>query len=255
MKKALIRWMCLALVVLSAVSLCACGTKAPEPTPTPEPTPEATPSPEPTPEPTPMPTVQSVDIQYSGKKLDDFTMHIGEIVPLTVAVLPADLPVEVEWSTDPDGEAALKFHPSDTDPAQCDVECIGPLPENSGGVRIYAQVYGGKASCMVHVIGTGVAREEQKVEIYYPIEDRVLTNFSMRVGETIDLEARPLNGAAKEGTVVWSMSDKAATALRFVEDKTDPWKVTLECFKTIPTSVNIYVELDGVKSACVIYPN
>ena len=87
------------------------------------------------------------------------------------------------------------------------------------------------------------------------IEDRVLTNFSMRVGESIALEARPLNGAAKEGTVVWSMSDKAASALRFIEDKTDPWKVTLECFNTVPASVNIYVELDGVKSACVIYPN
>ena len=108
---------------------------------------------------------------------------------------------------------------------------------------------------MVHVVGTGVAREEQKVEIYYPLEDRVLTNFSMRVGESIALEARPLNGAAKEGTVVWSMSDKAATALRFIEDKTDPWKITLECFNTVPASVNIYVELDGVKSACVVYPN
>ena len=143
----------------------------------------------------------------------------------------------------------------ETDPARCDVECIGPLPEESGGVKIYAQIYGGKASCVVHVVGTGVAREQQTVEIYYPLEDRVLTNFSMRVGETIDLEARPINGANREGTVVWSMSEKAATALRFVEDKTDPWKVTLECFTTIPTSVNIYVELDGVKSACTIYAN
>ena len=204
-----------------------------------------------------MPTVQSVDIHYAGKKLEDFTMKVGETVPLSVAVLPGDIPIEVVWSTDPDGEGAFEFKPSDTDPSRCDVVCVGPLPAESGGVHIYAQVYGGRASCMVHVIGTDVAYtpSQQTVEIRYSLNDEKRTDFTMKVGESVPLVAVPLNEENEE-TVVWSMDDAASRALRFVEDKSDPFKVTLECFKALPAGtggVRIYAELEGVKTACIVY--
>ena len=204
-----------------------------------------------------MPTVQSVEIQYAGTMVEDFTMKVGETVPLTVSVLPADLPIEVAWSTDPDGENAFEFKVSDTDPTRCDVVCVGPLPAESGGVRIYAQVYGGKASCMVHVIGTDVAytSSEQTVEIRYSLNDEKRTDFTMKVGESVPLVAVPLN-EENESPVIWSMDDVAGQALRFVEDKMDPYKVSLECFGTLPAGtggVRIYAELDGVKTACIVY--
>ena len=256
MKRKPVRWLCLALAILMLVTTAGCGSKS-KAEPTPEPTPESTPAPtpEPTPEPTPMPTVQSIDIHYAGKKAEDFTMKVGEIVPLTVYVLPANLPVEAVWSTDEEGKNAFEFELSDTDPKACNLLCVGPLPADSGGVNIYVQVYGGKAQCRVHVVGTAAALEEKNVEIYYPLEDRKLTNFTMRVGESIQLEALPMNEET-EGVVTWSMDDTAARALRFIEDKTDPNKVTLECMQGLPAgtgSVTIFAELDGVKNGCIVY--
>ena len=259
MKHGICKGLCLALVLLMVFMLAACGSKTVTPEPTPEPTPVATPdpTPEPTPEPTPMPTVQSIDIHYAGKKLEDFTMKVGETVPLSVSVLPADIPIEVVWSTDEEGESAFEFKLSDTDPTRCDVVCVGPLPEESGGVHIYAQVYGGKASCMVHVIGTDVAytADKQTVEIRYSLNDEKRTDFTMRVGESVPLIAVPLNEENEE-TVIWSMDNVAKSALRFVEDKTDPFKVNLECYQALPAGtggVRIYAELEGVKTACIVY--
>ena len=88
---------------------------------------------------------------------------------------------------------------------------------------------------MVHVIGTDVAytSSEQTVEIRYSLNDEKRTDFTMKVGESVPLVAVPLN-EENESPVVWSMDDVAGQALRFVEDKTDPFKVSLECFGTLP---------------------
>lgn len=257
MRKKPVRWLCLVLVLLMLAPLAACGAKnMPDPTPPPTPEPTPAPTPEPTPEPTPMPTVQTIDIHYAGTKVEDFTMKVGETVPLTVYVLPENLPIEAVWSTDADGQSAFEFNVSESDPAACELVCVGPLPADSGGVNIYVQVYGGKAQCRVHVVGTEAAAREQKtVEIYYPLEDKKLTNFTMRVGESIQLEALPLNEQT-EDTVKWSMDDAAARALRFIEDKTDPNKITLECLQALPAGtggVTIFAELDGVKNGCIVY--
>lgn len=254
--KALFRCLCLTLSLLMLLPLCACGAGAPTPTPEPTIEPTPAPTPEPTPEPTPMPTVQSVDILYAGSKLDDFTMKVGQTVPLTVSVLPNDLPLEVSWYTEAEGAGSFEFKVSEADPSRCEVLCVAPLPEGSGGVYLYAQVYGGRASCKVHVIGTELAAMNQKTaRIYYPLEDKTLSDFMMRVGEAIILEAVPLN-EEYEGGIVWGMDEQAASALRFVEDKTNPRRVTLECFHALPAGtggVSIYAEVDGVKNGCIVY--
>ena len=75
------------------------------------------------------------------------------------------------------------------------------------------------------------------------------------MGESVPLVAVPLNEENEE-PVVWSMDEVASRALRFVEDKADPYKVTLECFQALPAgtgSVRIYAELGGVKTACLVY--
>ena len=156
------------------------------------------------------------------------------------------------------GESALKFNPSESDPAACEVVCVGPLPENSGGVRIYAQVYGGKAQCMVHVIGSesmAYTEDEQTVEIHYALNDKKLPDFTMKVGETVPLVAVPVKEDST-GTVVWSMDSDAERALRFIENESDPNKVSLECFQALPANtggVRIFAELDGVKTVCIVY--
>lgn len=254
--KQLTRSLSLLLALLMLLTLCACGAAAPEPTPEPTPAPTPAPTPEPTPEPTPMPSVQSVDILYAGTKLEDFTMKVGQTVPLTVSVLPAGLPLEVRWYAAEEGAGCFEFQVSETDPSRCDVLCVAPLPAESGGVYLYAQVYGGRASCKVHVVGTELAAMNQKTaKIYYPLEDKVLSDFMMRVGESIILEAVSLN-EEYEGPIVWGMDEKAASALRFVEDKSNPRRVTLECFGALPAGtggVSIYAELDGVKNGCIVY--
>ncbi len=254
--KALFRCLCLTLSLLMPLSLCACGASAPAPTPEPTVAPTPAPTPEPTPEPTPAPTVQSVDILYAGTKLDDFTMKVGQTVPLQVSVLPADLPLEVSWYSEAEGEGCFEFQTSESDPSRCDLLCVAPLPAGSGGVYLYAQVYGGRASCKVHVIGTELAAMNRKTgKIYYPLEDKTLSDFTMRVGEAIILEAVALN-EEYEGPITWGMDEKAATALRFVEDKSKPGRVTLECFGALPAGtggVSIYAEIDGVKNGCIVY--
>ena len=77
----------------------------------------------------------------------------------------------------------------------------------------------------------------------------------MKVGESVPLIAVPLN-EENESPVTWSMDDVASQALRFVEDKTDPFKINLECIGALPAGtggVRIYAELDGVKTACIVY--
>ena len=248
--------LCLPLALALLLTLCACGSTAPEPTPAPTVEPTPAPTPEPTPEPTPMPSVQSVDILYAGTKLEDFTMKVGQTVPLQVSVMPSSLPVEVDWYTDEAGEGCFEFAVSESDPSRCEVLCVAPLPAESGGVRLYAQVYGGRASCMVHVVGTELAAMSKKTaNIYYPLEDKTLTDFTMRVGEAIILEAIPLN-EEYEGGVVWGMDETAAGALRFVEDRVNPRRVTLECYSALPAGsggVSIYAEVDGMKNGCIVY--
>ena len=122
-------------------------------------------------------------------------------------------------------------------------------------MNVYVQVYGGKAQCRVHVVGEAVAVQEQTAKIVYILEDKTLSNFTMRIGESIDLQAVPLKEGV-EGTVSWSMDEAAGEALRFIEDKTDNSKITLECFGPLPAGtggVSIYAELGGVKNACVVY--
>lgn len=256
MKQPLFRCLSLILALLLLLALCACGESAPEPTPEPTPTPTPAPTPEPTPEPTPMPTVQSVDILYAGTKLDDFTMKVGQTVPLQVSVQPSDLPLEVSWYTEDEGKGSFEFQVSDSDPSRCDLVCVAPLPAESGGVFLYAQVYGGRASCKVHVVGTELAAMNQKTgRIYYPLEDRTVSDFMMRVGESIILEAVPVN-EEYEGAIVWGMDAAASSALRFVEDTRNPRRVTLECFDALPAGtggVIIYAEIDGVKNGCIVY--
>ena len=55
---------------------------------------------------------------------------------------------------------------------------------------------------------------------------------------------------------MWSMDSDAQRALRFIENESDPNKVSLECFQALPANtggVRIFAELDGVKTVCIVY--
>ena len=111
---------------------------------------------------------------------------------------------------------------------------------------------------MVHVIGSesmAYTEDEQTVEIHYALNDKKLPDFTMKVGETVPLVAVPVKEDST-GTVVWSMDSDAEQALRFIENESDPNKVSLECFQALPANtggVRIFAELDGVKTVCIVY--
>ncbi len=129
----------------------------PNKTQTVEETPEAAPTPElvPTPTPSPTPNIQTLEIVYTweDRKIDDVTLKIGEKLPLYARILPSDITGNVEWWIDDAGKDAFIIT-EDTEKANhITLECTGRLPEGTGGVYIYARVYGQEVKCMLHVNG------------------------------------------------------------------------------------------------------
>lgn len=115
------------------------------------PTPEAVP----TPTPSPTPSIQTLEIRYKydDKKREDVTVKIGEKLPLYAAIMPSDITGTVTWRIDDEGKDSFIIT-EDTDNANhITVECIASLPAGTGGVYIYASVYGQEVKCMLHVSG------------------------------------------------------------------------------------------------------
>lgn len=94
-----------AVIVLITSSLSA--EKDPPPVSTPpvtETTPPPPPStPPPTPSPSPTPQVDSVIISYLSQEKKEFTMRVGDTIPLTATVYPLHVLAEVVWSSTDEG--------------------------------------------------------------------------------------------------------------------------------------------------------
>ncbi len=118
---------------------------------------DAAPTPElvPTPSPSPTPSIQTLEIRYTydDKKRDDVTVKIGEQLPLYAAIMPSDISGQVEWRIDDIGKDAFIITEDNENANHITVECVGRLPEGTGGVYIYAKVYGQEVKCMLHVNG------------------------------------------------------------------------------------------------------
>ena len=99
----------------------------------------------PTAEPTPTPTVESIKIFfYTEEKKDDFTMHVGESVPLTAQVLPLTIQgVKVEWTSANTDCLTV----TSKDDLNCTVECIGSI---GGGVKLTASCLGVEKTITVY---------------------------------------------------------------------------------------------------------
>lgn len=101
----------------------------------------------PTAEPTPTPTVESIKIFfYTDEKKDDFTMHVGESVPLTAQVLPLTIQgVKVEWTSANTDCLTV----TSKDDLNCTVECIGSI---GGGVKLTASCLGVEKTITVYCL-------------------------------------------------------------------------------------------------------
>ena len=101
----------------------------------------------PTAEPTPTPTVESIKIFfYTDVKKDDFTMHVGESVPLTAQVLPLTIQgVKVEWTSANTDCLTV----TSKDDLNCTVECIGSV---GGGVKLTASCLGVEKTITVYCV-------------------------------------------------------------------------------------------------------
>ena len=112
------------------------------------PTPEAIP----TPTPSPTPQIQSLEIRYKydDKKRDEIALLVGEKVPLYAAIMPSDITGKVQWRVDDAGKDVFIIT---EDPASINniiVECTGKLPAGTGGVYLYASVYGQEVKCKLY---------------------------------------------------------------------------------------------------------
>lgn len=101
----------------------------------------------PTAEPTPTPTVESIKIFfYTDEKKEDFTMHVGESVPLTAQVLPLTIQgVKVEWTSANTDCLTV----TSKDDLNCTVECIGSV---GGGVKLTASCLGVEKTITVYCL-------------------------------------------------------------------------------------------------------
>ncbi len=261
-----LRLLCLALCLVSLLSLVACGAKEKQETPV-EPAQEAAEAtPEPTPEPTPAPTpaVETLAIYGYGDPIkdNDCTLRVGETLPLSVYATPGGIAGEVEWSIDPVSESCFVLTPSESDPYRAELKAFSVLPLGAGGARVTANFYGASATIVVHVVaGDGGVTTLQKpdenltVAIHVSRGDTNVDSLTISPDYEKRLRAVPLKGGKAED-VKWSMSEEAEKVLCFTESTAHPGEMILECFDRLPDGVNfveIYAELDGVKTTCVVY--
>ena len=276
-----LRLLCLALCLVMVFSLGACGSEK-EATDDEEETtsakqdkendtepgeaPEATPEPQPTPEPAPVvtPTVETLAIYGYGDPIkdNDCTLRVGEPLPLSVYATPGGIAGQVEWSIDPVSESCFVLTTSESDPYRAELKAFSVLPVGAGGARVTANFYGASASIVVHVVaGDGGVTTLQKpdenltVAIHVSRGDANADSLTISPDYEKRLRAVPLKGGKAED-VKWSMSEEAEKVLCFTESTAHPGEMILECFDRLPDGVNfveIYAELDGVKTTCVVY--
>lgn len=260
------RLLCLLLCALLALSLAACGAGKNQPAEQDvvETVAETTPAPTPEPTPEPTPAVESLAIYYMGEpiKNNDGTAKVGETLPLSVVCTPGGIAGDVIWAVDKVCEDSFTLVVSENDPYRCELRCISVLPDGAGGAKISATLYGATAEITLHVLPgeggiTTLKRtdENQTVEICrarggYPVYD-----FTITPGYETRLMASPLKGG-NAGDVIWSMDAQAEKVLCFTPSTAYPGQMILECFGTLPDGVSfveIYAELDGVKTACRVH--
>ena len=137
-----LRLLCLALCLVTLLSLAACGGAKKPPEAPVEPTQEVEATPEPTPEPTPAPTptVESLAIYYMGEPIadNDCTMRVGETLPLSIVATPGGVAGEVTWSVDPVCEDSFELTASESDPYRASLKGVSVLPDGAGGAKISA---------------------------------------------------------------------------------------------------------------------
>lgn len=115
------------------------------------PTPEAVP----TPTPSPTPNIQTLEITYEleDRKIEDISMRVGDSLPLYAKILPSDIQGNVEWRIDNAGKDSFIITEDPDRANHITLECTGRLPDGTGGVYIYATVYGQEAKCIIRVNG------------------------------------------------------------------------------------------------------
>lgn len=107
----------------------------------------------PTPTPSPTPNVQSLEIRYAieDRVLSDVTIAVGDELPLYAKILPSEITGEVEWRLDEAGSDAFQIIEDPDNPNHIKLRCVGRLPAGTGGVYIYAELYGQEAKCILRV--------------------------------------------------------------------------------------------------------
>ena len=169
-----LRLLCLALCLVTLLSLAACGGAKKQPEAPAEPVEEVEATPEPTPEPTPAPTptVESLAIYYMGEPIkdNDCTMRVGEALPLSIVATPGGIAGEVIWSVDPVCEDSFELTVSESDPYRATLKGVSVLPDDAGGAKISATLYGATATIVVHVL----PGEGGITSVYKPSEDQTL---------------------------------------------------------------------------------
>lgn len=260
-----LRLLCLALCLVTLLSLAACGgAKEQSETPA-EPTQEVEATPEPTPEPTPAPTptVESLAIYYMGEPIadNDCTMRVGETLPLSIVATPGGIAGEVTWAVDPVCEDSFELTPAESDPYRATLKAVSVLPDDAGGAKISATLYGATATITVHVLpGEGgitsiyKPSEDQTLEIRRARGDYHVDSITISPGYETRLSAAPLKGG-KASDVVWTMDEQAEKILVFTPSAAYPDQMILECFGEMPAGVNyveIYATLDGYTATCKV---
>lgn len=260
------RLLCLLLCAAMLMGLAACGSgkEKPEEPEKVETLAEATPEPTPVPTPEPTPNVESLAIYYMGEPIkdNDCTARVGQTLPLSVVCTPGGIAGEVEWAVDKTCEDSFTLTVSEADPYRCELRLVSILPDGAGGAKVTATLYGVTATITVHVLpGEGgittlnQASADQTVEICRARGDYPVYNFTITPGYETRLSASPLKGG-KVSDVVWSMDAQAEKVLCFTPSTAHPGQMILECFDSLPAGVayvEIYAELDGVKTTCRVY--
>lgn len=260
-----LRLLCLALGLVMLLSLAACGAKKEQQETPAEPAQEAEVTPEPTPEPTPAPTptVDSLAIYYMGEPIkdNDCTMRVGETLPLSIVATPGGISGEVIWTVDPVCEDSFELTVSDSDPYRANLKGVSVLPDDAGGAKISAALYGATATIVVHVLPgeggiTSVYKpsEDQTLEIRRARGDYHVDSITISPGYETRLSAVPIKGG-NASDVVWSMDEQAEKILVFTPSSAYPDQMILECFGQMPAGVNyveIYAELDGYTAVCKV---
>ena len=260
-----LRLLCLALCLVTILSLAACGGAKEQPEAPAEPVEEVEATPEPTPEPTPAPTptVESLAIYYMGEPIkdNDCTMRVGETLPLSIVATPGGIAGEVIWSIDPVCEDSFELTVSESDPYRATLKGVSVLPDDAGGAKISAALYGATATITVHVLPgeggiTSVYKpsEDQTLEIRRARGDYHVDSITISPGYETRLSAAPLKGG-NASDVVWSMDEQAEKILVFTPSAAYPDQMILECFGEMPAGVNyveIYATLDGYTATCKV---